>query len=121
MDFLKKHFEWAPAILIAIVLGSSLPFKFTDAAVTVHIFNTVGDFLGLEFFKSSGAYIIGGAELVATILVLVPATRGLGGLLAFGIMSGAIFFHLATPLGVEVHYMENGVPQVETELFYMAV
>lgn len=121
MDMLKKHHEWIPAIFIAIVLGSSLPFKFTDAAVTVHIFNVVGEFLGLDFFKTSGAYIIGTAELITTVLVLIPSRRGLGGLFAVGIMSGAIFFHLATPLGVEVHYMENGVPMVESQLFYMAV
>ncbi len=121
MDFLKKHFQWIPAIAIAFILGSSLPFKFSGAPITTEIFNVVGDFLGLDFFKSYGAYIIGSSELIAVILVLMPSKRGLGGLLAMGIMTGAIFFHLVSPLGTEVHYIENGVEMVESQLFYMAI
>lgn len=122
MDFLKKHYQWIFAILIVVILGGSLPYKFTGAPVTDHIFNVVGEFLGLEFFKTSGGIIIGVAELIACILVLVPKFRGLGGLLTLSIMTGAIFFHLASPLGVEVHYIdENGNAAVEAQLFYMAI
>lgn len=122
MEKLKRHHEWIVAILIVLILGGSLPYKFTDAPVTVHIFNVVGDFLGLEFFKTTGGYIIGIAELIACILVLIPAQRALGGLLTVGIMTGAIFFHLVSPLGVEVHYIdENGNPAAEVQLFYMAL
>ena len=40
-------------------------------------------------------------EMVAAILVLIPRTRAFGGLFALGIMSGAIGFHLFTPLGID--------------------
>lgn len=40
-------------------------------------------------------------EITAAFLVLIPRTRPFGGLFAMGIMSGAIFFHLFTPLGVD--------------------
>ena len=40
-------------------------------------------------------------EMVAAVLVLVPRTRPFGGLFAMGVMTGAIFFHLFTPLGVD--------------------
>lgn len=121
MDFLKKHIEWIPIILIVIILGGSFPFKFMDAPITVHIFNVVGEFLGLDFFKSVGAYIIGAAEAVAILLVLMPKTRGLGGLLAVGIMSGAIVFHLFSPLGVTVQWQEGGQMMEDGTLFYTAV
>ncbi len=121
MDFLKKNIEWLPVILIAIILGGSFPFKFMDAPITVHIFNVVGEFLGLDFFKSVGAYIIGAAEAVAILLVLFPKTRGLGGLLAVGIMSGAIVFHLFSPLGVTVQWQEGGQMMEDGTLFYTAV
>jgi len=121
MDFLKKHIEWLPVILIVVILGGSLPFKFSGAAQTDHIFDVVGQFLGLDFFRTSGGFIIGGAELIAVILVLLPKMRGIGGLLTVGIMSGAIFFHLASPLGVTVQWMENGQPQEDGTLFYMAI
>jgi hypothetical protein len=40
-------------------------------------------------------------EMVAAVLVLIPRTRPFGGLFALGVMTGAIFFHLFTPLGVD--------------------
>ncbi len=121
MDFVKKHIEWLPVILIVIILGGSLPFKFTGAAQTDHIFDVVGQFLGLGFFRTSGGFIIGAAELVAVVLVLMPKMRGIGGLLTSGIMTGAIFFHLASPLGVTVQWMEDGQMQEDGTLFYMAI
>ncbi|MFK8028645.1 MAG: hypothetical protein AB8G18_00245 [Gammaproteobacteria bacterium] len=121
MDFIKKHADWIPAIIIAIILGGSLPFKFTGSPITDHIFDVVGQFLGLDFFRTSGGYIIGVAELIAVILVLIPRTRGFGGLLTCGIMTGAIFFHLATPLGVTVKYDDAGVPMEDGTLFYTAI
>lgn len=122
MDALKRNIDWLPAIAIAIILGGSLPFKFTGAPITDHIFDVVGQFLGLDFFRTSGGYIIGVAELVAVILVLLPKARGLGGLLTSGIMTGAIIFHLFSPLGVTVQYVdENGVMAEDGTLFYTAV
>jgi hypothetical protein len=53
-------------------------------------------------------YVVGTAELVASILLLaslLPRLRSLrpfGALMALGVISGAIFFHLFTPLGVSV-------------------
>lgn len=121
MDFLKKHGDWIPALLIVVILAGSLPFKFTGHPMPTHIFNVVGEFLGLAFFKSYGAYIIGAAELIASILVLIPATRAYGGLLAAGTMAGAIFFHLFSPIGVTVRYMQDGVEMTDGSLFYTAI
>lgn len=121
MDFIKKHINWLPVILIVLILGASLPFKFTGHPQPTHIFDVVGQWLGLEFFRAYGAVIIGIVELIAVILVLIPATRAFGGLLTSGTMAGAIFFHLATPLGVTVRWEENGVMQEDGSLFYTAI
>ncbi|MCJ9428003.1 hypothetical protein [Kordiimonas marina] len=120
MDMIRKNIEWLPTLAIVAILGGSLPYKFTDSAETVHIFDVVGAFLGLDFFKTSGAYIIGSAELVACILVLIPRLRVFGGLLTLGIMTGAITFHLFSPLGVTVRWTENGMPQEDGTLFSLA-
>ena len=40
-------------------------------------------------------------ELIASILILIPRTTAVGALLAIGLMSGALFFHVTT-LGIEV-------------------
>jgi uncharacterized membrane protein YphA (DoxX/SURF4 family) len=44
----------------------------------------------------------GVAELIASVLLLIPRTTWAGAFLGLGVMSGAIFFHL-TSLGIEVH------------------
>jgi hypothetical protein len=43
----------------------------------------------------------GSTELVASVLLLMPATQAVGALLSLGIISGAIFFHLVSPLGID--------------------
>lgn len=121
MEMVKKHIEWLPAILIIVVLAGSLPYKFTDAPITVHIFDVVGQFLGLDFFRTSGAYIIGTVEGLISVLMLIPAIRVYGAVLAVGTMTGAITFHLFSPLGITVQWMENGEMQTDGTLFYTAV
>jgi len=121
MDFIKKHIEWLPALVIVVILGGSLPYKFGGSAETAHIFDVVGQFLGFEFFRTTGGYIIGAAELVACILLLMPKMRAFGAVLTAGTMAGAITFHLFSPLGVNVQWMENGEIQEDSSLFYLAV
>ncbi|MHC6527363.1 MULTISPECIES: hypothetical protein [unclassified Vibrio] len=93
---LSKHL---PALFIAFVFIQSLFFKFTGSYETDHIFGTLAEWSGLAWFGTYGGYLIGIAELIASIL-LFTRFHGLGALMAVGIMSGAIFFHLFTPLGV---------------------
>ena len=52
-------------------------------------------------------WAVGLTELVAAIVILIPATRLYGASLGLGVMSGAIFFHLFTPLGV-VRAVDDG-------------
>jgi uncharacterized membrane protein YphA (DoxX/SURF4 family) len=81
-------------LLAAVILLQTLFFKFTAAEESVYIFST----LGLE---PGGRIAIGVLELVASILILIPNTTGYGALLALGLMTGAIYFHL-TKLGLSV-------------------
>lgn len=125
---IKKITPWALSIFIAFVFVQSLFFKFTDAPETQHIFGTLdqwaADALGIEgLFLAPGIfnqYVIGSAELVASLLLLTGLftkfkfLNPIGALMALGVISGAIFFHLFTPLGVEVQG-DGGT------LFFMAV
>ena len=109
MDFIKQHWPWLFIIFIIFVFVQSLFFKFAGSQETVIIFNTIGDWMasigipqGLaDAFKSGGGWAVGLTELVACALLLRAPTRFFGALLAIGVMSGAIFFHLFTPLGVD--------------------
>lgn len=110
---MKKTIIILLSIIIAFVFLQSLPFKFSDSLVTRHIFGTLADWSGMAWFGSYGGFLIGIAELIVALMLLVPiigslikkepflpVLRPLGALIAIGIMSGAIFFHLFTPLGI---------------------
>lgn len=136
--------SWILVIWIAKVFVSSLFYKFTGHPDTVHIFSTIGGwlqgFLGNTVggaFSHYGAYLVGSFELLTSIVLLSPAVfwvmhklfpslhlpsrakiHGVGGLMASAVMAGAVFFHLASPLGVEVMHEGKGDGG---SLFYAAV
>jgi len=86
--------SWALQLIVAGILLQTLFFKFTGAAESVYIFST----LGAEPWGRIGSGIV---ELIASILLLIPATTTIGAALALGVISGAIVSHL-TILGIEV-------------------
>lgn len=118
-----------PWILVAIpttVFLVFLPAKFSGAPETQHIFSTVGAWLGsiglgalATPFSQYGGYLVGFVELIAAVLLLLPATRRLGAALGASVLSGALFLHLFTPLGVAVRF--PGEPAGDPTLFIMAV
>jgi hypothetical protein len=82
------------ALVSALIMLQTLYFKFSGAEESVYIFTV----LGLEPVGRIG---VGIAELIASVLLIVPKTRFFGAALGFGLMSGAIFGHL-TKLGIVV-------------------
>lgn len=90
----QRALSWVVRLVVAAILLQTLFFKFTAAPESVYIFSK----LGLEPWGRIGS---GVAELIAAILLLVPATAALGALLALGVISGALVSHL-TRLGIEV-------------------
>lgn len=84
---------WALRIVAAVIMLQTLYFKFTGHEQSVRLFTE----LGMEPYGRIGTGI---GELIASILILVPATTGIGALLGLGLMSGAIFFHF-TKLGLK--------------------
>ena len=124
---MKKYLPWLLVAVPVFVFLQSLPFKFSGAPETIYIFDTIGAWMtsiglgGLGgVFARYGAYGVGSVELVASVLLLIPATRHWGALLGLGVLSGAIFFHLFTPLGVAVEF-PGAAPGGEPSLFVMAV
>ena len=136
--------SWLMALWMCKVFLFSLPYKFTNHPDTQHIFGTIGEWMtgvvgaGIGgVFSSYGSYIVGTFELITALILLLPAliwllsllggsgTRGvrakfhrIGGALASMVMAGAVFFHLFTPLGVEV--LHQGKPDGGS-LFFAAV
>jgi putative oxidoreductase len=86
--------SWVLQLVVAGILLQTLFFKFTGAAESVYIFST----LGAEPWGRIGSGVV---ELIAAILLLVPATTTVGAALALAVITGAIFSHL-TVLGIDV-------------------
>ena len=98
----RRYILWALSAYIAFIFIQSLFFKFTGSEESVFIFSTLRAWSGIGLFEPAGRWIIGLCELIASILLFLPRTRIFGAALAIGIMTGAISFHLFTPLGVEI-------------------
>src|ERR1043165_7995958 len=91
---MQTIFAWICSIAAAVILLQTLFFKFTAAPESVYIFTKVG-------LEPGGRIGSGIAELIAAILILIPATTWLGAGLALAVVAGAIFSHL-TVLGIVV-------------------
>ena len=90
----KNIILWICRTVAAVIMLQTLFFKFTGAEESVYIFSTVG-------LEPWGRYLVGALELVAAMLILVPATSWLGAGLALALMAGALGMHL-TLLGISV-------------------
>ncbi len=128
---IKAIISWLFALWTSYIFLGSLFYKFTDAKEPQHIFSTIGDWmhdtLGQtigSLFANFGQYLIGSAELAASLILLSPIIfmahreklHCIGALLASVIMAGAVFFHLFTPLGWIPTWEENGIMQMDKGL-----
>ena len=89
-----NYLTWAARLIAALIMLQTLYFKFTGASESIEIFTRVG-------MEPWGRFGVGTMELIASILILIPATSWIGAGLALGLMLGAIGMHL-TILGIEV-------------------
>jgi hypothetical protein len=83
---------WFLKILAAIILLQTLFFKFTGQMESIELFSRLQIF-GLD--ESIGRIGVGIAELLISILLLIPRTALLGALGVIGLMLGALYFHIA--------------------------
>ncbi len=83
--------SWVLQVVVAVILGQTLFFKFTAAPESVQLFTELD-------MEPHGRILIGVLELIAVLLLLFPNTVVFGALLAWGVMSGAIIGHI-TELG----------------------
>ena len=89
---------WLLAAYIAYILLWYLPFKFYPES---YLFQVLEDWAGLPWFEPYFRYLTGGVEAVASLLLFIPGLQVAGAAVAFATMTGAIFFHVFTPLGID--------------------
>jgi hypothetical protein len=93
--------SWCLQSAVAAILLQTLFFKFTGAEESVYIFSTVGRFINVPGLEPWGRIGSGVVELVASLLLIVPATASVGAVVTLAVLAGAIMSHLLI-LGVEV-------------------
>jgi len=86
--------SWICAVIAAAIMLETLFFKFTGSAESHYIFQKMGTDPWMRW--GQGIW-----ELVASICLLAPAWRWMGGILTTGAMGAAILSHL-TWLGIGV-------------------
>ncbi len=93
---LKNALAWLGAVWIAFEFFWYEQYKLVGPTL---VFERLSDWSGIP--EQPFRLFVASMEIAAGLLVLIPATQGLGALFAMGIMAGAIVFHLFTPLGVD--------------------
>lgn len=114
LDRIKRYAPAAISAFAAAVFLDSLRYKFTDHPNTQEIFGRLDGWVGSlgapGLFGHTGLfsqYVIGSAELAASTLLLVGLIprfvrlNALGAAIGLAVMTGAVSFHLFTPLGVD--------------------
>lgn len=101
MHRIHRLLTWPAALYIAFIFLWYEQFKLTGNQGSVDLFTTITDWLYLDGYEKPFRLGVATAEIIASVLVVIPATRMYGALLSFGIISGAIFFHVASPLGID--------------------
>ncbi|HYD86629.1 MAG TPA: hypothetical protein VEA80_04080 [Vitreimonas sp.] len=110
----KRYAPTAISLFAAAVFLDSLRYKFTDHPNTQEIFGRLDGWAGSlgapGLFAHTGLfsqYAIGSAELAASTLLLLgllprfARLNALGAAIGFAVMTGAVSFHLFTPLGID--------------------
>jgi putative oxidoreductase len=77
------------------------PYYASNSIFQIFSFGRVGFYFHNRGNGTLGRWLVGALELVASILLFIPAMVWLGAILAIGLMAGAIGMHV-TLLGIEV-------------------
>jgi hypothetical protein len=109
-------------LFIAAIFLDSLRYKFTDAPETQVIFGLLDGWAATwgaaGLFAHTGLfsqYVIGSAELIASTSLLIGFIPGfkrlqvVGAAVGLAVMTGAISFHLLTPLGIDPNQDGGGL------------
>jgi uncharacterized membrane protein YphA (DoxX/SURF4 family) len=100
-DRILRVATWLAALYIAYVFLFYEQYKLTGHPGSVWLFQVLADWLGIGAHEKPFRLGVAIAEIIASVLVVIPATRMLGAGLSFGIISGAIFLHVVSPLGID--------------------
>ena len=104
MARIHRLLTWPAALYIAGILLWYEQYKLTGNPGSVWLFTVLSDWLFIGGYEKPFRLFVASMEIAASLLVVIRYTRMWGAAFALGIMSGAIFFHLASPLGIDPYH-----------------
>ena len=104
MARIHRLFTWPAALYIAGVLLWYEQYKLTGNEGSIWLFTVLSDWLHIHGHEKPFRLFVASMEIAASILVVIPWTRMWGAAFALGVMSGAIFFHVVSPLGIDPYH-----------------
>ena len=113
-DRILRLVAWAAALWIGYELLWYEQYKLAGPTL---VFDRLSAWSGIP--EKPFRLFVATMEICAAVLVLIPRTRIYGAGFTLGIMSGAIFFHLFTPLGVDPY--EDGAQLFKEACFTWTV
>ena len=99
-----RFLTWPAALYIAGTLLWYEQYKLTGNEGSVYLFTILSDWLFIHGYEKPFRLFVAIMEIAASIFVVLPGTRVFGAAFALGVMSGAIFFHLVSPLGIDPYH-----------------
>jgi hypothetical protein len=96
-----KFLVWPFVLWIAYVYLWYLQYKFAGHPGSTYLFTILTDWLGVPGHEKAMRIGTGTAELIAATMLFVPRLQLAGAVFSLGIMTGAIFFHVVSPLGID--------------------
>ncbi|MCF6292023.1 MAG: DoxX family protein [Robiginitomaculum sp.] len=111
-------------LLLSIILALFLIFMGVQKFLGANpVFSYLGETTGFALFEPVIRILTGVMEIIAALLLLWPAKRKYGALLAAAIIGGALVFHLSPFLGINapVTFTPDGSYVKSSMLFFMAV
>ena len=113
--------SWVLALFLAVMflwIADLSLFPPTEAKNVV--FPRLVEMSGIYLWEPTGRYVIGLAQVLAALLMIVPWTRRIGAILGFLIAAGAVAMHLLW-LGISVPIEKGSTATDGGQLFYLAI
>lgn len=134
LSHIKRTAPIGISLFAAVVFLDSLRFKFTDHPNTQEIFGRLDGWAGTlgapGLFGHTGLfsqYVIGSVELLASTLLLIGLLprfvrlNALGALIGVAVMTGAVSFHLFTPLGIDPNNDGGGLFAAAVTIWFSSI
>jgi uncharacterized membrane protein YphA (DoxX/SURF4 family) len=120
MHRMLRWLTWPAALYAAGILLWYEQYKLTGADGSVYLFTILSDWLFIHGHEKAFRLTVACAEIVASVLIVLPWTRVYGAAFALAIMSGAIFFHTVSPLGIDPYHDGGQLFMVACEVWLCA-